>query len=319
MEDKYIYDVAISFLNDDIDIARKINNRLSETYNTFVYFDRQKEIVGVDGEIKFNEVFGIQSRIVVVLYRDTWGSTPFTRIEETAIKNRGFEEGYDFLIIAKLDDESEVPQYYPKPRIWAHFPQLGYEGLVSSIEHKIKGNNEAKHDLNAIELIERMNTEKGIAEDKDQLLNSIDGVERSINERDKLYDSLKDLAEVINSKPGDIKFSVQKSPYGICYLTLHRLETSFIYELSLAWFPESGNSLNNTYLYLYVARRPFYSTSRSRDSEIVLSEKFIFDLELPDNYGWRSTDKSHDIHTSQKLADYCIRLLIEEYKKNEGD
>ena len=93
---EYKYDVAISFVKEDEALAEQLNNKLKETLTTFLYSERQKEIAGRDGEKAFNEVFFQQSRIVVVLYRDSWGKTPWTRMEETAIRNRAFDDGYDF-------------------------------------------------------------------------------------------------------------------------------------------------------------------------------------------------------------------------------
>ena len=62
----------------------------------FIYSEQQKVLAGRDGEQLFNAVFGEKARVVVILFRKEWGQTPFTRIEETAIKNRAFDYGYDF-------------------------------------------------------------------------------------------------------------------------------------------------------------------------------------------------------------------------------
>jgi hypothetical protein len=35
---------------------------------------------------QFSKVFGEESRVVAILYREQWGQTKWTRIEETAIK-----------------------------------------------------------------------------------------------------------------------------------------------------------------------------------------------------------------------------------------
>ena len=100
----YEYDVAFSFLNTDENIAIKLNDLLSGRFNTFIYSEKQAELAGKDGEEKFNEVFGRQARVVVVLYRNEWGTTKWTRIEMTAIKNRAFEYGYDFTSVIQRDN-----------------------------------------------------------------------------------------------------------------------------------------------------------------------------------------------------------------------
>ena len=88
--DAYKYDVAFSFLADDEKLAREMNDRMPSA-SRFLYADRQGDLVGGDGEVLLNKAFGSESRIVVVLYRDGWGQTPWIRVEETAIRNRGFD------------------------------------------------------------------------------------------------------------------------------------------------------------------------------------------------------------------------------------
>ena len=101
---KYKYDVAFSFLARDEGLATELNDLLQDRVRTFLYSRKQGEIAGKDGEQSFNAVFGKEARLVVVLYRRGWGETPWTRIEETAIRNRAFEYGYDFVKFIPLDE-----------------------------------------------------------------------------------------------------------------------------------------------------------------------------------------------------------------------
>jgi hypothetical protein len=98
MSGPYKYDLAISFLADDEGLALEIADRISERLaaDVFVYSNRQDELVGRDGLETFSGVFGTQSRVAAVLHREGWGHTLWTRVEETAIKNRAFHEGFDF-------------------------------------------------------------------------------------------------------------------------------------------------------------------------------------------------------------------------------
>lgn len=82
------YDVAISFLHADETLAREIDARLSEQFDVFVNSKRQEAIAGTNGLESFREAFLAQSRLVVVLYREGWGSTPFMRVEHQAVTER---------------------------------------------------------------------------------------------------------------------------------------------------------------------------------------------------------------------------------------
>ena len=135
---KYKYEVGFSFLKQDEQIAYKLNDNIQDRLSTFIYSKKQEELSGTDGEKMFNEVFYEQSRVVVILYRNGWGQTPWTQIEETAIKNRAFEKGWDFLLIVNLDKNSRLPKWIPKTYIWLDYPRFKTEGAIAVIEHKVK-------------------------------------------------------------------------------------------------------------------------------------------------------------------------------------
>lgn len=135
---EYKYDVAFSFLADDEDIATNINDIIKDRLTTFIYSERQKELAGTDGEKTFSRVFGSEVRIVFVLYRKGWGETSWTRIEETAIRNRCFDEGYDFVLFAPLEKNLELPRWLPKNRIWLGLDRWGIEDAASVIESRVQ-------------------------------------------------------------------------------------------------------------------------------------------------------------------------------------
>jgi hypothetical protein len=134
----YEYDVAFSFLHEDENLAFKINDLISDKYSTFIYSKKQDKLVGTDGELFFNEAFGKKARIVIVLFRGDWGTTKWTRIEENAIKNRGYEEGYDFVTFIQLDNKSSMPNWLPKSRIYLDYSRWGIDSIGPIIDSRIQ-------------------------------------------------------------------------------------------------------------------------------------------------------------------------------------
>ena len=132
------YDVALSFLAKDENIATCLADILSDRLNVFLYSRCQEQLGGTDGEQTFNDIFSVQARVVVVLYRDGWGKSPWTRIEEIAIRNRGFEFGYDFVLFAPVEDRPSVPQWLPKNRIWIGIDRFGLDGAASVIDARVQ-------------------------------------------------------------------------------------------------------------------------------------------------------------------------------------
>jgi hypothetical protein len=132
------FDVAFSFHSKDEALAMQLNDALQDRFRTFIYSEHQKSLAGRDGEIAFGEVFAKKARVVVVLYRDEWGQTPFTRIEETAIRGRAFNEGYDFTLFVPTDGGRRTPQWLPKTRLYMSLDRGGIVGTAAVIESKVQ-------------------------------------------------------------------------------------------------------------------------------------------------------------------------------------
>lgn len=132
------YDVALSFVAQDELLATQLADQFEGRLRIFLYSRRQEQLAGTDGEKTFNEVFAKQSRLVVVLYRDSWGQTPWTRIEETAIRNRAFEEGYEFVIFIPLDEKPSVPKWLPRTQLWVGLARWGIPGAASVIDARFQ-------------------------------------------------------------------------------------------------------------------------------------------------------------------------------------
>ncbi len=99
---EFNFDVAISFLHQDLGIATELHQRLIDGLRVFLYTREQKDLAGTDGTESFRAVFRSRSRLVVVLYRDGWGATPFTRVEYEAITDRFLKEGAEFLFFVNF-------------------------------------------------------------------------------------------------------------------------------------------------------------------------------------------------------------------------
>jgi len=138
LKDDYKYDIAISFLAKDEALATQLVDQFQGRLRAFLYSRQQEKLAGTDGEKTFNEVFSKESRLVVVLYRSEWGSTAWTRIEETAIRNRAYEQGYDFVIFIPLDDTPSVPKWLPKTRLWVGLKRWGIPGAASVIDARFQ-------------------------------------------------------------------------------------------------------------------------------------------------------------------------------------
>jgi hypothetical protein len=130
------YDAAISFLARDEAIAAALHERLSDSLRVFFYPRNQEELAGTDGMESMREPF-IRSRMMVVLYREPWGETKWTRVEATAIKERCFNEGWDPLFFITLGKTATLPKWLPPIYVRFNYADFGNEQAVGAIKSRL--------------------------------------------------------------------------------------------------------------------------------------------------------------------------------------
>lgn len=166
------YDVAISFLHRDEPLAREIDARLSEQFKVFVYSKRQEEIAGTNGLESFRQAFLAESRLVVVLYREGWGSTSFTLVEQQAILDRFFKDGWDFLLFVMLNDSDQPPKWLPKSAMYLSFQQYGIDQLLGAVKAQAQRLGSTVRPETAVDRAKRFEAATRARADRQQLLNS---------------------------------------------------------------------------------------------------------------------------------------------------
>jgi hypothetical protein len=62
------------------------------------------------------------------------GPIALDRIEETAIRNRAFDEGYSFVTFIPLDEKPNVPNWLPRSQLWVGLNRWGIAGAASVID-----------------------------------------------------------------------------------------------------------------------------------------------------------------------------------------
>jgi hypothetical protein len=127
------YDAAISFLAIDETLAREIYAGLDHVGLKVFFFPRnQEELAGTNGLETMRAPF-LEARVVVVLYRVPWGSTPWTRVEQTAITDRCLKDGWASLLFIVLDQTNPLPNWLPATHVRFNFETYGIEQAIGAI------------------------------------------------------------------------------------------------------------------------------------------------------------------------------------------
>jgi hypothetical protein len=313
MPHDFEYDVAFSFLAQDESVATELDDALSERVKTFLYSKQQEQLAGTDGEKTFNAVFGEKSRSVVILYRDAWGTTPWTRIEKTAIRNRGYDEGYDFALLVPMDKPPTTPEWFQKNRIWIGLERYGVTGAAAVIEARIQELGGSPHQETLEERAARQARAVEFKAERQAALSSYAGVEAFGQGIESLNAAIKHGVDRINAGRTSHKLEFRGPPQrrGPCFvLGLKR-------GLEVTGRTHYTNTLENVYLNVTLWRGvpPMPGYIQFEEPVPHLTTKYELDYLPSKNYAWKQQTDRNRSFSSESLAEEILKWHLD----NGGD
>jgi hypothetical protein len=155
------YDVALSFLARDESIGAALADLLTEGGLEVFFFPRDQEVLaGTDGMESMRSSFIEGSRVAVVLFREPWGQTPWTRVEQTAIQESCLKLGWERLFFVALDQESALPLWLPPMLVRFNYADFPLEQAVGAFKARVQERGGVRAPLTPkkrAELLEREN------------------------------------------------------------------------------------------------------------------------------------------------------------------
>jgi hypothetical protein len=303
-DDAFKYDIAFSFVKEDEGLATQLNDVVQDRYRTFLYSKAQDQLVGTDGEKTFNAVFGEQARTVAVLLRAEWGHTPWTRIEETAIKNRAFNQGYDFATFIVTKPGTPIPAWLPRTRLWFDLERFGIEGAAAVLESRIQQHGGDAVEETLADRASRFQRAQRFAQERDAFQHSEDGVKAAQEAYQRLVADLNSNAALLSYRIKDVQGTTMLVGNGVV-LTV-RYESFY------------ANSLDKAAL---VAQ--FYDGVPRLPGLMALDEprtlknwQFKFELVDPGRSGWVGPDRK--AHAPEALAEFLLKHFLELQQQRLG-
>lgn len=304
MKQTYKYDVAFSFLEKDEKIAVGINQLVEGRITTFLYSRKQGEIAGKDGEEEFNKVFTQEARLVIVLYDMEWGKTPWTRIEETAIRNRGYSEGYDFVLFILTKAGLQPPKWLPKNRLWLGLERYGIEGATAVVESRVQELDGEVRDLTAVDKAKQKAKEIEFEQTRQSFLRSHDGIDAANKEVSKLFSEIKIIVSQVQNQ--SLEFIIKEDLREL-------IVYSSGYTLFLHWSLQYANSLDHSAfrVQLFKGSIPYKGSMPIEDPVRLQVESYYFDMLISDKYGWRFRRNDGEFFSTEQLIERCMDKLID--------
>jgi len=125
-------EVAFSLLSRDENFAQEIRRFLPAEITAFVYTEEQESLLGALDSVEALGSAFRDAQICVVLHREGWGQSKWTRFEGDILKDRLLDEGSGFLVLVRLDD-SPPPAWLPRNNFWVNYAVEGPERTASYI------------------------------------------------------------------------------------------------------------------------------------------------------------------------------------------
>lgn len=298
------YEVAFSFLAQDEALATQLNDLLQDRMSTFLYSKRQEQLAGTDGEITFNKVFGEEARCIVVLYRKGWGETPWTRIEETAIRGRAYNEGYGFVKFIPLDDSPSVPQWLPPTQIWIGLKRWGIETTAGVIDARVQELGGQPHEESVTDRAARLSRELDFKHQREAFMSSVEGVQGALQSFEELAQEAKRLAEEVVSS-SSLRIVYKRKQQSVVLLGLST-------GLLIDWSYKYSNSLDGSRLEasFWNGHPPFPGVNFWETPQELGSHVFDFDL-LPTREATWVSRRDKQVFPSLRLAEHLLKLYMD--------
>ena len=300
------YDVAFSFLKRDEALVFQVDSLLHGRVKTFVPSRRDEFIGHTDFENTARRVFGYETRIVTVLYRSHWGSTGRTLLEETVIRNRVHEDGYDFVLLVLLDTPPSLPLWIPKKQLWLSFDRWGLEGTAAVIEARVQqaGGGPTREET-PLERAQRLEREQALEEERQAFLHSQDGFRSALSELAQLFDTIEWISNEIAKTARRIPVRIDRDEKHLV-LSVHGLS------LDVAWVLRSPNTLERSSLHvmLWKGLLPVHGAAFEKLRRLEKTE-FSFDRNFEGENGWREPGREDRFLSSAELAEECLNLLLD--------
>jgi hypothetical protein len=309
------YDVALSFLNRDEGLALQVQAKLSESMDVFVYSKRQEELAGTDGLESFREAFLTNSRLVVVLYRNGWGQTPWTRIEEASIKDRFLKQGWAWLLFVMLDEASTPPIWLPESEIRLNFSAYGLEQLLGAIKVRAEKLGSILKNETAFDRAKRLDQESRTREERDRLL-SEKGVAAAQQEHQSLCQLLDSKIQEIGEHITSVK--VEQGSDGHEYLLRTQLVSVNFYLYPTLPATESRIVVQEFDGPLILPKDRGHRMFVPGDEPRSISKRdFHFDYQPAYGWCWKQPGTDNRFLRTTELAEHVVKILLELHDRFE--
>ena len=224
-------------------------------------------------------------RVVVVLFREPWGKTPWTRVEQTAIQDGCLAQGWHRLFFLTLDKASQLPIWLPHTHVRFNYEDFGLEQAVGAIKARVQECGGVIEPMTALKRATLYEQESQYQMER-KLINSYQGMEIFIEKfKDLMTEIHRICAQIIDSGNKSLMLGANE---GRCVIRNN------LVSLAVGWYQSYSNTIDGCGLKVaeFNAQIPLPNMREMSFSEPTkLSETtFLPELSRAREYGWSSAE-----------------------------
>jgi hypothetical protein len=208
--DEFLYDVAFSFLDQDKTLAHEFRQLLEPGLRVFVY-DRQQEAVGgQDGAEGYARIFKKDARLSVILFRDGWGGTRFTGIEEAAIRDHATRTRFRSMMVVMVEPGQTLPLWIPDTTVWQHAWEEPRAETAAVIRARAREVGAVVHVETVLDVAKRRAAKQHLQEERKEFIASDRGARAAGEEVQRLFAELERQAAELTAAVPALDFRTER-------------------------------------------------------------------------------------------------------------
>ena len=304
-----IYDVAISFLVQDLSLAQALHDKLSEGLNVFFFPHNQEELAGTDGLESMREPFVHQSRLNVVLYRERWGNTPWTGIEAAAVKDSCLATAFRSLFLFVVAATDVLPQWLPDTHVRFNNSDFTLDQAVGAIKLRVQERGGHFTPMTALKRAQILESENAYRRAK-SAMNSSQGLDLILGEVKLIFEEIeRQCIEVSAAGLTNIRCEWKYeygSQHSFCQISNDRVGTI------VSWHQRYTGSLDEAGLFVREFNGRLLMNSElgrlilQREPTRLRETKYEPDFSRSGHYGWKKKGDASIFTSSAVLAEQCV-------------
>jgi hypothetical protein len=307
-----LYDVAISFLYQDLALAQALYDELSKGLKVFFFPRNQEELAGSDGLDSMRAPFRSQSRLNLVLYRPKWGNTPWTGVEEIGVKESCLATSFKSIFFFVIEPSTEIPSWLPETQVRFNFSDFTLKEAVGAIKARVQERGGHFKPMTPSRKVALLEVEEKYQRDRRQI-SSDEGIRKIYENVELLFDEIVKQLEATNAN-GHLNIEHQIK---LCF---GDIDQSFLLGtqrlgMAIVWFQRYTNILdNNTALFV----REFNESPiippgyiRLQQPHMLREDKYDPDISRTREYVWTPQRGKGELISSQDLAEKLVLQFLD--------